>query len=129
MGWSNAELVVDDVLSGRSAGSTITIEQLTTSAGEPIVLDGVEPLEVGDRGFFFLRPGEGDTYVLVSSQGRYLEQAGRLRGRARARADSDAVVSRTEQLSSDEMRAAVARAREAVAQGRLRPQRPAYGPS
>lgn len=122
MGWSNVEVAIDETLAGKT-GPTVTIEELTTQSGTQIALNGLAPLRAGDTGFFFLRPGEGDTYVLASSQGRYLESSDRLHGRI----GGDDTVSRTEQLSPDGLRAAVARARDALSQGRLRAQRPAFG--
>lgn len=122
MGWSNAEVATDETLAG-GAGRTVVIEQLTSQAGTPVVLNGLAPLKVGDTGFFFLRRGQGDTHVLISSQGQYLEDAGRLYGRT----GSDAAVSHAEQLSPDGLRAEVSRARRALAQGNVQAQRPAFG--
>lgn len=122
MGWSNAEIIVDETLAG-SSESAVVIEQLTSQAGTPVIMNGLLPLKAGDRGFFFLRRGQGDTQVLINSQGRYLEDAGQLYGKT----GNDATVSRAEQLSPDGLRAVVSRARDALAQGSLQPQRPAFG--
>ena len=122
MGWSNAELQIDDVLAGNPA-PTVTIEQLTTQAGMDIAINGLAPLNTGDVGFFFLRPGENGTYVLVNSQGRYVEREGQLHGRH----GGDKTVAAIERMSPGGLRGAVLRARTDVAQGRLKAQRPAFG--
>lgn len=122
MGWSNAVVSIDEVLAG-SVGQTVTVEQLITQAGAPVLLNGLPPLKPGDAGFFFLRRGEDDTYALINSQGRYLERSGQLH----ARTGDGHWVSRAEQLSPRALRAAVTRAREALAQGRVHAQRPAFG--
>jgi hypothetical protein len=69
------ELRVVDSLSGKPPRRVVVEEEAALLDGTPIVVDGVAPVRVGDRGVFFLVAGGSEAsphYALVGPQGRYL---------------------------------------------------------
>lgn len=117
-GYTNAILRIEEVLAGSTSEKTLAIEELTSAAGSPIVLDGVEWSRVGDQGIYFLRRKPGDLYTLISSQGRYLESGdGRLKGAN----EQDALVKALSQLDRDTVKAEVRRGKRAVDSGSVDP--------
>ncbi len=74
--------------------------------GTPIVVNGMQPSVVGDVGVWFLDripTDESPTYLVINSQGRFIESDGVMRG-----ADQrDALVQELQRLSMGELRAMV----------------------
>jgi hypothetical protein len=69
------ELRVVETLAGTPARPLVIEEEAALLDGTPIVVDGVQPMQVGDRGVFFLVAGGTEAaphYALVGPQGRYL---------------------------------------------------------
>jgi hypothetical protein len=67
-------LDVSAVVAGSSSGDVIVEEPTALTDGTPIVVDGVEPLDVGDEAMWFLVGGDADTmpyFAVVNRQGRY----------------------------------------------------------
>ena len=66
-------LEVSDVLAGSADGDVI-VEEPAPGDGTPVVVDGIQPLDVGDQAVWFLVAGDGETmpyFALVNRQGRY----------------------------------------------------------
>lgn len=78
--YEAATLEVTAVLSGEVEGSTVAVEHRAAIAGNPVVVNGVTGSRAGDSGFYFLRRTRRGVYDLISSQGRFLRDGGRLRG-------------------------------------------------
>ena len=69
-----AVLEVSDVLAGAVDGDVIVEEPAALGDGTPVVVDGIEPLDVGDQAIWFLVAGDAETMpylALVNRQGRY----------------------------------------------------------
>jgi hypothetical protein len=67
-------LDVSDVLAGAGDGDVIVEEPAALGDGTPVVVDGIEPLEIGDQAIWFLVAGDAETMpylALVNRQGRY----------------------------------------------------------
>ncbi len=67
-------LEVSDVLAGSADGDVIVEEPASLGDGTPVVVDGIQPLDVGERAVWFLVAGDGETmpyFALVNRQGRY----------------------------------------------------------
>lgn len=70
-----AELRVVYLLAGNRIESVVLEEEATLLDGTPIVVDGVTPVQPGQRGVFFLVAGTTDgapNHALVGPQGRFL---------------------------------------------------------
>jgi hypothetical protein len=102
-------LAVHEVLhgTGAAAGEPLLVEEEGwDAAGAPLVVDGLAPSAAGDDGIWFLaRVGsEGEArFVVVSAEGRYLVEGGRLRG---AEGD-DPLVAELARRTPEELAAAV----------------------
>lgn len=116
--YTNAVVHVDDQLFGGPAAPDVRVEQLTSFAGDPIVLDGVEPSKLGDHGIYFLRRTDTGTYVLVSSQGRFLERGPRMVGTNA----HDELVNRLVRLDMTTLAQRVREAKASVDSGQVQPQ-------
>lgn len=112
---TDAILKVESSMRGTVAGDTVTIEMLASVAGQSAVMDGLEPLHAGDRGVFFLRaalrPG---VWVLVSSQGRYLDGTG---DHVVGADQDDALIQRLSKLSRVDLEREIEDAKQAVDDG------------
>jgi hypothetical protein len=67
-------LDVSDVLAGAASGDVLVEEPAALADGTPVVVDGVEPLDVGDEAMWFLVGGDAETmpyFAVVNRQGRY----------------------------------------------------------
>ncbi len=67
-------LEVSDVLAGSIDGDVIVEEPATLGDGTPVVVDGIESLDVGGEAVWFLVGGDAETmpyYAVVNRQGRY----------------------------------------------------------
>jgi hypothetical protein len=67
-------LDVADVLAGSASGDVLVEEPASLADGTPVVVDGVEPLDVGDEAVWFLVGGDAETmpyFAVVNRQGRY----------------------------------------------------------
>jgi hypothetical protein len=67
-------LDVTDVLVGSSLGDVLVEEPATLADGTPVVVDGVEPLDVGEEAVWFLVGGDAEAmpyFAVVNRQGRY----------------------------------------------------------
>jgi hypothetical protein len=67
-------LDVSAVLTGTSSGDVIVEEPAALGNGTPVVVDGVQPLDVGDEAVWFLVAGDSETmpyFAVVNRQGRY----------------------------------------------------------
>jgi hypothetical protein len=67
-------LEVSDVLAGSASGDVLVEEPSSLADGTPVVVDGVEPLDVGDEAMWFLVGGDAETmpyFAVVNRQGRY----------------------------------------------------------
>lgn len=107
-------LDVDQVLAGTPRGETATLlveEEGWTEDGEPLVIDGAVPSQVGDEGIWFLADTGDDTtgsWIVVNAQGRYLAGSdGSLRG---AEGD-DPLVAELSAKTYDELEAEISRSR------------------
>jgi hypothetical protein len=115
--YTNAVLHVDEQLAGAEAPLDLRIEELTSYAGDPIVLDGLEPSRIGDSGIYFLRRAEKGTYVLISSQGRFLQKGSDLSG-SNAK---DALVGRLQQMDKRSLVQSVKQADDKADSGQIKP--------
>ena len=57
-----ATVDVTGVVKGPQSENVVVEQEATLLDGTPITVDGVPPLEVGDRGTFFLIDGDGDQF-------------------------------------------------------------------
>ena len=67
-------LDVSAALAGSSSGDVLVEEPAALADGTPVVVDGVEPLAVGDEAIWFLVGGDAETmpyFAVVNRQGRY----------------------------------------------------------
>jgi hypothetical protein len=67
-------LDVSTVLAGATSADVIVEEPAALADGTPVIVDGVQPLDVGDEAMWFLVAGETDTmpyFALVNRQGRH----------------------------------------------------------
>jgi hypothetical protein len=67
-------LDVSVALAGSSSDDVIVEEPAALADGTPVVVDGVEPLDVGDEAVWFLVGSDAETmpyFALVNRQGRY----------------------------------------------------------
>jgi hypothetical protein len=67
-------LDVSDVLAGAASSDVLVEEPATLADGTPVVVDGVEPIDVGDEAMWFLVGGDAETmpyFAVVNRQGRY----------------------------------------------------------
>jgi hypothetical protein len=94
------------------AGDQLLVaEEGWLATGEPLIVDGLEPSSVGDDGVWFLQPlpdgtdEGGPRYLVINAQGRYLVDNDGLTGAA----GDDALVTRIDDLSAQELRAGVER--------------------
>lgn len=117
--YTNGILNINEVLYGNAPSRTLTVEMVSEAAGQPIELDGLEPLQQNDSGVFFLRPSvHGSNWVLTNSQGRYLTTTeGNLKG---AKQD-DALIKRLSTRSRGELKAEIAAARASIEAGKVKP--------
>ena len=101
-------LSVERVLSGAPAPTVLVEEEGWLADGTPIVVNGVEPSAVGDRGVWFLDAiddAELPVLLVINSQGRFLvEGDGALRGGDQR----DSLVQELQRLTLDELLARVA---------------------
>ena len=75
-------LDVSDVLAGSVSGDVIVEEPATVGDGTPVVVDGMQPIDVGDEAVWFLVAGDAETmpyYAVVNRQGRYVVTGDKLR--------------------------------------------------
>ncbi len=116
--YTNAALSINDVLYGEPPAGPVVVEELTESAEQPIQLDGLEHLDVGDAGIFFLRPAvHNDNYVLTNSQGRYLaDENGNLRGAKK----KDALIERLSMRTRAELKGDIKDAKKAINAGKVK---------
>ncbi len=59
---------------GLLSGDVIVEEPAALADGTPVVVDGVQPLDVGDEAMWFLVAGDAETmpyFAVVNRQGRY----------------------------------------------------------
>jgi hypothetical protein len=147
MGFREAVLHLESILFVRpSSGLRLTLddqlvlEELASDSGTPVIVNNVQPSEVGDRGFYFLtlqltRPSSSSPhervkntlpapgrrvapYVdLASSQGRYLIQDGSLVGSNQ----EDPFVKSIQSLSPEVLRVRILEARAAFYRGEVQP--------
>lgn len=103
-------LTVRRVLRGTGVAPDATVvieEEGWTADGAPLVVDGAPPSQAGDDAIWFLTKvgaEEEQRYVVVSAEGRYLVDSGRLRGAA----GDDPLVAQLVALGPDGLEAAVA---------------------
>jgi hypothetical protein len=67
-------LDVSEVLVGSSSDDVIVEEPAALADGTPVVVDGVDSLDVGDEAMWFLVGGDAETmpyFAVVNRQGRY----------------------------------------------------------
>ncbi len=91
---------VESALSGTDASAVIIEEEGALADGTPIVVNGVDPTMVGDRGIWFLDrldDAEVPTWLTINSQGRFLIDGSALRGGDQR----DALVQALQELSFD----------------------------
>ena len=103
----------------------IVLEEPGWDTGTPMMINGVSPVNEGERGFFFLTikksgtpTGEGTSPVYfeyVSSQGRYLDFGGTLRGANL----EDPLVQQVQTMSPQALREEIERIRQRFERGEL----------
>ncbi|MDF2732489.1 MAG: hypothetical protein K0S92_1122 [Desertimonas sp.] len=75
-------LEVTDVLAGSVSGDVIVEEPATLSDGTPVEVDGMRPLDTGDKALWFLVVGDSEAmpyFAVVNKQGRYVVDGDGLR--------------------------------------------------
>lgn len=115
--YTNVVIRVHSGLFG-DAPAELRLEELASFAGSPIELDGVRASQLGDRGIYFLRRKPSGVYVLVSSQGRMLEDGSRLQGAS----GHDELVERLSEYDVETLKARISDAKQAIAEGRVKPE-------
>ncbi len=105
-------LDVSDVVAGASDGDVIVEEPAALGDGTPVVVDGIEPLDVGDQAIWFLVAGDAETmpyFALVNRQARYTIAGDTLRPSADDPLSTEladlglvGLVDRVQKLSADE---------------------------
>lgn len=76
------DVEVLQLLAGDASGTVVVEEEEALLDGTPIVVNGVAPSRVGDRGVYFLVASDDPAapyHALVGEQGRYLLDGARLR--------------------------------------------------
>lgn len=111
----------------------VLLSQLARESGNAVVINNVQPEQIGDSGFYFLflvdskvsgESGESIAalvFDLISSQGRYLIQAdGTLKGSN----GDDPLVQQLQVLTAEQMRVEIQRSKESIRLGQVQPQPP-----